>query len=63
MPDEKPDFLKQQVAKRVYSLSIARRFSYARQYSVLKRAEQSTENPFMKQIRVTIYKMIGRKED
>lgn len=61
--DETPGLMKLQVMKKSYVFSIARRFAYVRQGRVLKRMHETQENPYFRQIRVAIYKMIGRKEE
>ena len=59
---ESPDLLKMQVAKRTYALSVNRRFAYVKRYNVMKRTQEVQENPLFRKIRLTIYKLIGRKE-
>ena len=57
------DVLRQQMAKKTYVFSVSRRFAYVKQCTTLKRIEQEKENPLFRQIRTTIYKFIGRKEE
>jgi len=65
LPEEqKPeDLLKLQFAKRTYIFNVARRFANVRRYNVLKRQQEVKENPYFKQIRSFVYKLIGRKEE
>lgn len=65
MADEtKPEeLLKLQFAKKIYVFNMAKRFANKKAYGVLKRPMEVKENPYFRQIRLTIYRLIGRKEE
>lgn len=51
------------VAKKSYVLGIPHRFAYIRRYNVLKKLQETRENPLLRSIRLALYKLIGRKEE
>ncbi len=60
---EQPELMKLQVVKKSYVFNIARRFSYVKQARPVKRLQEAQENPYLRQIRLAVYKMMGRKEE
>lgn len=60
---ERTEMLRLRIVKRVYNLSIISRFSYVRSYTVKQRVAEEKENPLVKKIRATVFKLMGRKEE